>query len=792
MLTGKQFCVDTTINDTPGTAKNGTNGCISNCGTDIVNNDDPPAEFSAVAYFEAWNKNRPCLHMDVTEIDESLYTHIHFSFGTITDTFEIHVDDIQEQFDMMVEWDTDLKKIISFGGWAFSTEPETIEVFRQGVKAANREKFADNVVAFVNKHKLDGVDFDWEYPGADDIPGTSPGSKEDGPNYVEFLKLVRKKLDKSKSVSIAAPASYWYLRWFPIDKIGEVVDYIIYMTYDLHGQWDVDNEYAQPGCPSGTCLRSHVNLTETMTALSMVTKAGVKSNKLMLGVSSFGRSFKMAEAGCSGPNCKYVGKKNQSPAKEGECTGEGGYLADAEIEQIMLNGEGFGGGDYEWYYDEDSASDVLVYDSVEWVAYMSSDEMFRRLIKYMELNFGGISNWAVDLAAGRASRERSDFDPIGFGDFETCDWDATYASLEDLADNSEGMDPVCASVHALRVLSGMLESSLEGYDDAADGYDGKFDTYADYIKSTINERLVSFVFGDETKGYEYFECLAALDKPKDKAESIPCSEVKSKPGMYESWTFWWDLTDKKGWEEAVMEFGIEPGWVEFDYYIDEFECDRQSGGDGGCWDTQQVHSGFPVGKEDFEVPNPKEIVDAARKNLTAIDSEFFARELDIALDQWEGSPEDAVQVLSAPVFLLSDAVASMKEVKKMGGEIEEAEEKALILAIVSGVLFLIPFVGGAVGGLGRTGIAIARMLSAIEAGGAAGLGIYEIIEDPDSAPIAIMTMLLGGGVGGVGGAKGYRQLAKPRKELDAAKMGETWKKEDPHIQKIMNNACGRK
>jgi hypothetical protein len=49
-----------------------------------------------------------------------------------------------------------------------------------------------------------------------------------------------------------------------------VVDYIVFMTYDLHGQWDAANQFSQEGCPTGSCLRSHVNLTETMTALAMV------------------------------------------------------------------------------------------------------------------------------------------------------------------------------------------------------------------------------------------------------------------------------------------------------------------------------------------------------------------------------------------------------------------------------------------------------------------------------------------------------------------------------------------
>lgn len=43
-------------------------------------------------------------------------------------------------------------------------------------------------------------------------------------------------------MSIAAPASYWYLKGFPIKEISDVVDYIIYMTYDLHGQWDYGNK----------------------------------------------------------------------------------------------------------------------------------------------------------------------------------------------------------------------------------------------------------------------------------------------------------------------------------------------------------------------------------------------------------------------------------------------------------------------------------------------------------------------------------------------------------------------
>lgn len=94
---------------------------------------------------------------------------------------------------------------------------------------------------FITSNNLDGVDFDWEYPGvspplrffipliklkllqAQDIPGIPPDSTDSGKNYLEFLKLVRSQLPSDKTMSIAAPASYWYLKYFPIKDIAGIV-----------------------------------------------------------------------------------------------------------------------------------------------------------------------------------------------------------------------------------------------------------------------------------------------------------------------------------------------------------------------------------------------------------------------------------------------------------------------------------------------------------------------------------------------------------------------------------------
>lgn len=121
----EEFCTDTSIDNTPGTAEPNTNGCISNCGKiEITNNDEPPKEFVRIGYFESWNRERRCLHMDVTDIKDPI-THIHFAFGDISNKFVPGVEsdpDVQEQWQKFLAV-RDKKRIISFGGWAFSNEP---------------------------------------------------------------------------------------------------------------------------------------------------------------------------------------------------------------------------------------------------------------------------------------------------------------------------------------------------------------------------------------------------------------------------------------------------------------------------------------------------------------------------------------------------------------------------------------------------------------------------------------------------------------------------------------------
>ncbi|OOF93333.1 glycoside hydrolase family 18 protein, partial [Aspergillus carbonarius ITEM 5010] len=380
------YCNDTlAATGAPGTAPPGSNGCISNCGTTIVNTAITPSSYSAIGYFDASNVERPCLQMNAFSISPQKFTHVHFAFGNITSNFSISIAGAEEQFTYFRKL-KDMKRIISFGGWEFSTSPETYMIFREGVSAAHRDTLVQNIVSFLDEYDLDSVDIDWEYPGEPDIPGIPAGSDDEGSNYLKFLVALREALP-SKSISITASASYWYLKAFPIAEMVEVVDYIVFMTYDLHGTWDLGDKYADSGCPAGDCLFSHVNLTETVWALSMISKAPAATSSIMVGVASYGRSFEMASAGCYSSSCTWTAEEAPGP-----CTQTTGFISNAEINQILAENS-----DAERIFDEGSDSDILVYNETQWVGYMTNTTKSTRAAFYERFNFAGTSEWAIGL-----------------------------------------------------------------------------------------------------------------------------------------------------------------------------------------------------------------------------------------------------------------------------------------------------------------------------------------------------------------------------------------------------------
>jgi hypothetical protein len=126
-------------------------------------------------------------------------------------------------------------------------------------------------------------------------------------------------------------------------------------------------------------------MTETVNSLAMITKAGVPSNKVLVGVTSYGRSFQMANPSCTGPTCLFTGDRQVSNARKGRCTQTAGYISNAEIKEI--DGRTF----------MDGSQSMIMVDGDLWVSYMDDKLKASRTNTYKGLNMGGTIDWAIDL-----------------------------------------------------------------------------------------------------------------------------------------------------------------------------------------------------------------------------------------------------------------------------------------------------------------------------------------------------------------------------------------------------------
>lgn len=172
------------------------------------------------------------------DIPVNSLTHLYFSFAFITPN-EYNIigmdglpDDLFLQFTNLTRKNPGLKTIIAIGGWTHNDPGPLQKVFSNMVSTKEtRALFIKNLLAFLRKFGFDGVDFDWEYPGADDRGGVP----EDGVNFTKFLKELddeNKKQPKKYIVSFTAPTSFWYLRHFDLKAI-DYTDFVNVMSYEL-------------------------------------------------------------------------------------------------------------------------------------------------------------------------------------------------------------------------------------------------------------------------------------------------------------------------------------------------------------------------------------------------------------------------------------------------------------------------------------------------------------------------------------------------------------------------------
>lgn len=81
----------------------------------------------------------------------------HFAFGNITSDYDVDVSGLQDAYDDFKGL-KDVNRILSFGGWSFSTDADTAPIFREGVTTEQRQTFAKNVVAVSSQSPYESIE----------------------------------------------------------------------------------------------------------------------------------------------------------------------------------------------------------------------------------------------------------------------------------------------------------------------------------------------------------------------------------------------------------------------------------------------------------------------------------------------------------------------------------------------------------------------------------------------------------------------------------------------------------
>lgn len=256
-------------------------------------------------YYASWASTRACDAWTASNINPLSYTHLFYAFaqisgGVMATPSSSEVADMLA-FTSLKNQNPVLKCIVSVGGWAFNDPGPTQSEFHNiAASSSSRSTFISSVQSFLATYNFDGIDIDWEYP----VAVERGGHPEDKENYLLLVQEMRTAFGSSKLISIAAPASYWYLRHFLIGQMSIHLDFINLMTYDFHGVWNQNNEL-------GTILRSHTDINFITKALDLCARDSVAAGKIILGIGYYGRSYTLASSSCTTIEvCDFSGPGN--------------------------------------------------------------------------------------------------------------------------------------------------------------------------------------------------------------------------------------------------------------------------------------------------------------------------------------------------------------------------------------------------------------------------------------------------------------------------------------------------
>ena len=236
-----------------------------------------PKETAVIGYYAGRNSA-----IDSFATDK--LTHINFSFvhlkGNLLSVGNANDSATIRHMVALKERHPGLKVILSLGGWGGCRTCPLVFATRKG-----RKEFVRSVKEITEYFHTDGIDLDWEYPALTNVPGY-PFSPEDKDHFTALIRLLRRKLDRSKEISFAAGGFTKYLQT-SIDwkKVTPRVNYINLMSYDLVSGYDTVSGHHTP------LYSTPQQVESTDHAIRYLDSIGVPLSKIAIGVAFYARIF---------------------------------------------------------------------------------------------------------------------------------------------------------------------------------------------------------------------------------------------------------------------------------------------------------------------------------------------------------------------------------------------------------------------------------------------------------------------------------------------------------------------
>ncbi|XVF48292.1 hypothetical protein PTKIN_Ptkin03bG0178700 [Pterospermum kingtungense] len=239
-----------------------------------------------------------------SSIDTSFFTHIYYAFLLPEPhTFKLNITPTDQQ--KLPEFRAGLsaksppvKTILSIGGGG--NEPH---VFAQMASTkGTRGVFINSTIEVARKYQFDGVDLDWEFPA----------TVNDMANLA-LLKQWRKALENEAKTSgkprLLLTSTVYYSsefadydspRSYPAHAIAKYLDWASPMCFDYHGKWDnFTGMHSALYDPNSNISSKH--------GIGTWIQAGVPPKKLVMGLASYGHTWKLKDPNVNGIGAPAIG-----------------------------------------------------------------------------------------------------------------------------------------------------------------------------------------------------------------------------------------------------------------------------------------------------------------------------------------------------------------------------------------------------------------------------------------------------------------------------------------------------